>query len=80
MGFQDEKSGYLETLEAIFETESSIGITVDGHPVREPLGPTGLPFVGSFYEIYPDHLGNHARLFAKFGPVIKTVSDYNGLI
>jgi cytochrome P450 len=30
--------------------------------------------VGSFYEIFPDHLGNHYRLFRKYGHVIKTTN------
>jgi cytochrome P450 len=30
--------------------------------------------VGSFYEIFPDHLGNHWRLFRKYGHVIKTTN------
>lgn len=35
-------------------------------------GPTGLPVAGSYYEVYPDHLGNHQRLFEQYGPVFKT--------
>jgi cytochrome P450 len=30
--------------------------------------------VGNLYEVYPDALGNYDRLFARFGPVIKTVN------
>jgi cytochrome P450 len=30
--------------------------------------------VGSYYEIFPDHLGNHYRLFRKYGHVIKTTN------
>jgi cytochrome P450 len=30
--------------------------------------------VGSYYEVFPDHLGNHDRLFKKYGPVIKTTN------
>lgn len=29
---------------------------------------------GSYYEIFPDHLGNHQRLFETYGPVIKTTN------
>ncbi|PLN79596.1 putative cytochrome P450 [Aspergillus taichungensis] len=29
---------------------------------------------GSYYEVFPDHLGNHYRLFRKYGPVIKTTN------
>lgn len=43
-------------------------------PVQDPQGPDGLPVVGSYYEIFPDHLGNHYRLFRKYGPVIKTTN------
>ncbi|OBT57856.1 hypothetical protein VE04_02191 [Pseudogymnoascus sp. 24MN13] len=57
------------------EANSSIGISVDGMPIREPDGPPPLPIVGNFYEIYPDHLGNHERLFRKYGSVIKTVNN-----
>lgn len=37
-------------------------------------GPKGLPYIGNFLEIYPDHLGNHQRLFERYGPVIKTIT------
>jgi cytochrome P450 len=30
--------------------------------------------VGNHYEIYPDPLGNYDRLFARYGPIIKTVN------
>ena len=30
--------------------------------------------VGNFFEVYPDHLGNHQRLFEQYGPIIKTTS------
>jgi cytochrome P450 len=42
--------------------------------VRSIQGPEGLPVVGSFYEIFPDHLGNHDRLFKKYGPIFKTTN------
>lgn len=45
---------------------------LDGHAVREVPGPKGYPVVGSYYEVYPDHLGNHQRLFEQYGPVFKT--------
>lgn len=47
---------------------------IDGMAVQDPQGPTGLPLVGSYYEIFPDHLGNHYRLFRKYGGVIKTTN------
>ncbi|KAF2129727.1 cytochrome P450 [Dothidotthia symphoricarpi CBS 119687] len=39
-----------------------------------PPGPKPLPFVGNHYEIYPDALGNYDRLFARYGPMIKTTN------
>lgn len=51
-----------------------IGLRIDGNVVQDPQGPPGLPLVGSYYEIFPDHLGNHYRLFRKYGPVIKTTN------
>lgn len=45
---------------------------MDGNQVRDVPGPQGLPIAGSYYEIYPDHLGNHQRLFEHYGPVFKT--------
>jgi len=42
--------------------------------VQDPQGPAGLPLVGSYYEIFPDHLGNYHRLFRKYGHVIKTTN------
>lgn len=54
------------------ESEDPIAITIDGKPVREVPGPTGIPYFGNYLEIYPDHLGNHQRLFEKYGPLIVT--------
>ncbi|KAL4901101.1 hypothetical protein BDW74DRAFT_187950 [Aspergillus multicolor] len=55
-------------------SSSPIGLLINNNPVQAPQGPPGLPIVGSFYEIFPDHLGNHYRLFRKYGPVIKTTN------
>ncbi|VUC20755.1 unnamed protein product [Clonostachys rosea] len=59
---------------AILECDAPIGIRIDGQPVKKPQGPQGLPLVGNFYEIFLDHLGNHYRLFRKYGSVIKTTN------
>ncbi|KAJ5912664.1 Cytochrome P450 [Penicillium tannophilum] len=68
----------ITTVEQLTKTPSSldspIGLRVDGNAVQTPQGPEGLPLVGSFYEIFPDHLGNHYRLFRKYGHVIKTTN------
>jgi hypothetical protein len=76
-------------LDAVLDCDEDIGITVDGESIRDPAGPEGLPLVGSYYEVFPDHLvsehfnlqslesaadmfkGNHARLFQKYGSLIK---------
>ncbi|KIW95437.1 uncharacterized protein Z519_04021 [Cladophialophora bantiana CBS 173.52] len=71
INFQTEEEP-IHSVEMMLQASTPIGITIDGKPVRNAPGPVGLPIVGNFYEIFPDHLGNHARLFSKYGPVIKT--------
>ncbi|KAL4914817.1 cytochrome P450 [Aspergillus aurantiobrunneus] len=61
----------VDTVEATLRGDS-VGITIDGHPVREPQQPHGIPAFWNHFEIYPDHLGNHQRLFNKYGPVTRT--------
>lgn len=56
----------------VLEAADPIAITIDGKDVREVPGPTGIPYFGNYLEIYPDHLGNHQRLFEKYGPLIVT--------
>ena len=46
----------------------------DNRVIRKPPGPRSLPLVGNHYELYPDPLGNYDRLFARYGPIIKTVN------
>lgn len=55
-------------------SEGPVAITIDGHAVREPAGPPGLPIVGTYFQVFPDHLGNHQRLFEQYGPIIKTTN------
>ncbi|KAH9896240.1 cytochrome P450 [Xylariomycetidae sp. FL2044] len=62
----------LTTVADVLGSEDPIGITIDGKEVREVPGPQGLPFIGNYFEVYPDHLGNHQRLFEKYGPLFKT--------
>ncbi|KAJ4401358.1 hypothetical protein N0V91_008022 [Didymella pomorum] len=71
IGLQDSNGNAVSDLDAVLDTDEDLGITVDGQPVRDPSGPEGLPFLGSYYEVFPDHLGNHARLFQKYGSLIK---------
>ncbi|KAJ5122568.1 cytochrome P450 [Penicillium atrosanguineum] len=69
--FQNNANGDLADIEAVLDSEEPVGILVDGHQVREPSGPEGLPIVGAYYEVFPDHIGNHARMFRHYGNVIK---------
>ncbi|KAH0341631.1 putative cytochrome P450 monooxygenase, partial [Aureobasidium melanogenum] len=73
VGFQD-KTRTLETLVEIESTNEPISVTISGQPVRETPGPEGLPYVGSYLQIFPDHLGNNQRLFERYGPVFKSTS------
>lgn len=62
----------LPDVSDVLAHDGPVGIIVDGHKVREIPGPKGLPIVGDYYGIFPDHLGNHQRLFDQFGPIIRT--------
>ncbi|KAF3031357.1 hypothetical protein E8E12_000572 [Didymella heteroderae] len=64
----------LSSVREILLSDEAIAISVDGHAVRIVPGPKGLPWVGNFLEVFPDHLGNHQRLFEKYGPVFQTTN------
>lgn len=64
----------LPSVQDVLGAEEAVAIRVDGKKVREPSGPKGLPYFGNFFEIYPDHLGNHQRLFDLYGPMFKTTT------
>ncbi|KAK9243592.1 cytochrome P450 [Lipomyces tetrasporus] len=60
---------------ALSEIQASVGIItvkVDGHALRDVPGPSGLPLMGNYLEVFPDHLGNNQRLFDRFGPLFQT--------
>lgn len=62
----------LTSVQDILSKPSAITISINGRGVREVPGPRGLPYLGNYLEIFPDHLGNHQRLFEKYGPLIVT--------
>ncbi|KAI0386922.1 cytochrome P450 [Hypomontagnella monticulosa] len=73
--FHGGGNGALSTLEDVKSCQEPIELRVtDRDPIRIPPGPRSLPVVGNHYEIYPDALGNYDRLFARYGPMIKTVN------
>ncbi|ROV97373.1 hypothetical protein VMCG_06847 [Cytospora schulzeri] len=71
VGFVNDNEAF-STVADVLNAEGPIAITIDGRGVREVEGPKGLPYVGNYFEVYPDHLGNHQRLFEKYGPLFKT--------
>lgn len=71
IGFISQDS-ILHDVPEIAASDEIISITIDGKAVREIPGPKGLPVIGNFFEVYPDHLGNHQRLFEQYGPIFKT--------
>lgn len=70
VGLQDADGQDLPDLDAVLDCDDDLGVTVDGNAIRDPTGPEGMPLVGSYYEVFPDHLENHARLFQKYGSLI----------
>lgn len=73
VGFQFQEHA-LQEVSDISSSAGPVAVSIDGNAVREVPGSKGLPYIGNFLEIYPDHLGNHQRLFEHYGPVIKTVN------
>ncbi|KAH7018329.1 cytochrome P450 [Microdochium trichocladiopsis] len=71
VGFTQDGHSLTSVAEIVAAT-SPVAIAIDGKPVRAVPGPKGLPYVGNYFEIYPDHLGNHQRLFDQYGPLFKT--------
>ena len=72
--FQSQDHRYLSEVSEVISSHEPVAISIDGHAVRDPPGPTGLPYVGNYFEVFPDHLGNHQRLFEQYGPFIKTTN------
>ncbi|OCK83579.1 cytochrome P450 82A2 [Lepidopterella palustris CBS 459.81] len=75
ISFSSER-GLLKSLQAIRDASGTIQLAITKREIREPDEPRTLPFIGNYHEIYPDHIGNHQRLFDRYGPVIKTVSRF----
>ncbi|KAI0549789.1 cytochrome P450 [Xylaria curta] len=73
IGFTSQDTA-LTAVGDVLASEEPIAISIDGKAVREVPGPKGLPYVGNYFEVYPDHLGNHQRLFDNYGPLIKTTN------
>ncbi|KAI1160115.1 cytochrome P450 [Nemania serpens] len=73
IGFTSQDT-FLSTVADVLSSEEAIAISIDGKAVRDVPGPKGFPYVGNYFEIYPDHLGNHQRLFESYGPLIRTTN------
>ncbi|RAL15307.1 cytochrome P450 [Aspergillus homomorphus CBS 101889] len=73
IGLQTEDA-ILYDVPDVLSSEELIRITIDGNPVREIPGPKGVPIIGNFFQVFPDHLGNHMRMFEQYGPIFKTNS------
>lgn len=64
----------LSSVAEVLAQKTPVAITIDGRAVRPVPGPPGLPYIGNYFEIYPDHVGNHHRLYAQYGPLFKTTN------
>ena len=49
VAFQAKETS-LTDLQDLIKSDSPVGITVDGHSVRDVPGPQGLPYVGNYFE------------------------------
>ncbi|KIW34265.1 uncharacterized protein PV07_01055 [Cladophialophora immunda] len=58
----------------VFGAKTPMAISIDGKRIRDVPGPKGYPYLGNYYEVYPDHLGNHQRLFEQYGSIFKTTN------
>ncbi|RGP73152.1 cytochrome p450 oxidoreductase [Fusarium longipes] len=69
----------LNAVSEVLEVDGPVAVSISGNAVQEVPGPAGIPYFGNYLEIYPDHLGNHQRLFEKYGPLFTTNSMGNRL-
>ncbi|KAH7239981.1 cytochrome P450 [Fusarium redolens] len=69
----------LTAVSEVLDNDEPIAVSINGNSVRDVPGPAGIPYFGNYLEIYPDHLGNHQRLFEKYGPLFVTNSMGNRL-
>jgi cytochrome P450 len=37
-------------------------------------GPKGAPWIGNYFSIFPDHLGNNERMFQRYGPIFQSTT------
>ncbi|KAK3319753.1 cytochrome P450 monooxygenase [Cercophora scortea] len=72
LSFSPDGTTVSEDLPSLLQSTKPVTVLVDGHAVVDPPGPSGLPFLGSHTEVYPDHIGNHERLFQRYGSVFQT--------
>lgn len=64
----------FSSAEEFLGSSAPVAITIAGRAARDVPGPPCVPYAGNFFDVFPDHLGNHQRLFETYGPIIKTSS------
>lgn len=74
VGFISSGGRCLTSLPEVLAADEPIAVSIDGNAVREIPGPKGLPYLGNYTQIYPDHLGNHQRLFDTYGELFAVTS------